>query len=244
MRFKTSDTVRRRFLGRIAHPSYVQQYMFGLQYGFTPNDSLELNYYGSHGTHMLSGNGICHSPVNPSNLPLGTQELNALVANPFYGHIATGKTGCGMDQPTIVYSHLLQPYPQYCSVSENQPNNGFSLYDAFEATYNHRFHKGLSVLVSYTFSKFLDNVEGVNSWAMTGNSSPANTYNLAAEKSVDGSDTPQSLVVSYIYDLPIGRGKAIGSGFSRKTDAVLLGGWEVTGIVTAKSGNSDRCEWK
>jgi hypothetical protein len=215
--------------------SYVQQYMLGLQYGFTPNDSLELNYYGSHGTHMLSGNGISHTQVDPTYLPLGTQVLNALVPNPFYGHIAEGKTGCGMDQPTIVYSHLLQPYPQYCSVSENQPNNGFSLYDAFEATYNHRFHKGLSVLVSYTFSKFLDNVEGVNSWAVTGNSTPANTYNLAAEKSVDGSDTPQSLVVSYIYDLPIGRGKAIGSGFSRKTDAVL-GGWEVTGIVTAKSG--------
>ena len=68
------------------------------------------------------------------------------------------------------------------------------------------------MLVSYTFSKFLDNVEGVNSWAMTGNSSPANTYNLAAEKSVDGSDTPQSLVVSYIYDLPIGRGQAIRFG--------------------------------
>jgi hypothetical protein len=215
--------------------SYVQQYMLGLQYGFTPNDSLELNYYGSHGTHMLSGNGISHTQVDPSNLPLGTQVLNNLVPNPFYGHIAAGKTACGMDQLTIVYSHLLQPYPQYCGVTENQPNNGFSLYDAFEATYNHRFHNGLSVLVSYTFSKFLDNVEGVNSWAMTGNSSPANNYNLAAEKSVDGGDTPQSLVVSYIYDLPVGRGKKFGSGFNRKVDGVL-GGWEVTGIVTSKSG--------
>ena len=46
--------------------SYVQQYMLGLQYGFTPNDSLELNYYGSHGTHMLSGNGISHTQVDPS----------------------------------------------------------------------------------------------------------------------------------------------------------------------------------
>jgi len=89
--------------------------------------------------------------------------------------------------------------------------------------------------VSYTFSKFLDNTEGLNTWAATGNSSPANTYNLAAEKSVDAGDTPQSLVVSYIYDLPVGRGKALGSNFNRKTDAIL-GGWEVTGIVSAKSG--------
>jgi hypothetical protein len=158
-----------------------------------------------------------------------------LVPNPFYGYIAPGKSTCGLDQPTIVYSHLLQPFPQFCNVTENQPNNGFSQYNALEATYNHRFHNGLSVLVSYTFSKFIDNVEGLNAWAVTGNSSPANTYSLAAEKSVDGGDTPQSLVASYIYDLPIGRGRAIGSGFNRKTNAVL-GGWEVSGIVTSKSG--------
>jgi hypothetical protein len=215
--------------------SYVQQYMFGFQYGFTPDDSLEVSYYGNHGTHMLNGNTFTHSQLNPSYLPLGANALNTLVPNPYYGHIALGQTGCGMDQPTIVYSHLLSPYPQYCSVAENQANNGFSLYNGLEATYNHRFHKGLSVLVSYTFSKFLDNVEGVNSWAVTGNASPANNYNLAAEKSVDGSDTPQSLVVSYIYDLPVGRGKPIGGHFNRKVDAVL-GGWEVTGIVSSKSG--------
>ena len=140
-----------------------------------------------------------------------------------------------MDQSTIVYSHMLQPYPQYCSVSESIAPVGFSLYNAAGVTYNHRFHNGLSVLVSYTFSKFLDNVEGTNSWALSGSNSAANSYDLAAEKSVDASDIPHSLVTSYIYDLPIGRGTAIGSNFNRKTDAVL-GGWEVSGIVTNKSG--------
>ncbi len=215
--------------------SYVQQYMFGLQYAITPDDSLEVNYFGNHGTHIINGNGINHSQLDPKYLSLGTSVLNSLVANPFSGDIAAGQSSCGLDQPTIVYSHLLQPYTQYCGVSENQPNNSFSLYNALEATYNHRFRNGLSVLVSYTFSKFLDNTEGLNTWAATGNSSPANTYNLAAEKSVDANDTPQSLVVSYIYDLPVGRGKALGSNFNHKTDAIL-GGWEVTGIVSAKSG--------
>jgi hypothetical protein len=214
----------------------VQQYMLGLQYAMTPGDSLEVNYYGNHGSHIINGNGINHSQLNPKNLSLGTSVLNGPVPNPFFGYIAAGQSSCGLDQPTIVYSHLLEPYPQYCGVGENQPNNSFSLYDALEATYNHRFRNGLSVLVSYTFSKFLDNTEGLNTWAATGNSSPANTYNLAAEKSVDAGDTPQSLVVSYIYDLPVGRGKALGSNFNHKTDAIL-GGWEVTGIVSSKSGN-------
>lgn len=217
------------------HPSgYNQQYMFGLQYAFSPNDSLEVDYNGNHGTRMLTG-GMNRSQLNPKYLSLGAQALNSQVPNPFYGHIAAGQSGCGMDQPTIVYSHLLQPYPQYCNVSENLAPVGSSSYNALEATYNHRFASGLSVLVSYTYSKFLDNVEGASNWVMRGNSSPANNYDLAAEKSVDASDTPQSLVVSYIYTLPIGKGKAIGSGFNRTTDAVL-GGWEVSGIVTDKSG--------
>jgi len=93
----------------------------------------------------------------------------------------------------------------------------------------------LNVLVSYTYSKFLDNIEGQNSWAYTSNAGPANNYNLAAEKSVDSGDVPHSLVVNYIYDLPVGRNKRFGSNFNRTTNAIL-GGWELSGITTAKSG--------
>jgi hypothetical protein len=217
------------------HPSgYVQEYLFGLQDAITKSDSLEVDYFGNHGVRMITAS-LSHSQLNPSYLSMGALALNAQVPNPFYGYIRPGQSGCGMDQPTIVQSQLLQPYPQYCSVGENVAPVGFSLYNALEATYNHRFHNGLSVLVSYTFSKFLDNVEGAQNWAVGGNSSPANNYDLAAEKSVDASNTPQSLVASYIYQLPIGTGRAIGSGFNRKTDAVL-GGWELSGIVTSRSG--------
>jgi hypothetical protein len=93
----------------------------------------------------------------------------------------------------------------------------------------------LTALVSYTYSKFLDNVEGNNSWSYAANASPANNYNLAAEKSVDGSDTPQSLVANYVYQLPIGRGRAVGNHMNRLTDA-FAGGWEVSQIATFKSG--------
>jgi Carboxypeptidase regulatory-like domain len=218
---------------------YLEQYMLGLQYGFTPNDVLELSYVGQHGVHIMSGGQtgapLSHSQLNPQYLAMGPTLLNNQVPNPFYGHIASGNSSCNLDQPTIAQSQLLQPFPQYCGVSENDSLPGFTLYDAFQANYNHRFSHGLNMLVSYTFSKFIDNVEGTASWAYVGYSTPANNYNLAAEKSVDGNDVPQSLVVNYIYDLPIGRGKEIGGGFDRKTDAVL-GGWQVTGISTFKSG--------
>ena len=89
--------------------------------------------------------------------------------------------------------------------------------------------------MSYTYSKFLDNVEGNNSWSYSGNPGPANNYNLAAEKSVDGSDIPHALVASYVYQLPVGRGKPFGSNFNRLTDAVI-GGWELSQIASFKQG--------
>jgi hypothetical protein len=52
---------------------------------------------------------------------------------------------------------------------------------------------------------------------------------------VDAGDIPQALVASYVYHLPIGRGKAVGSGMNRVADAVV-GGWELSGIATFKGG--------
>lgn len=229
---QVGDNVSSSFISRKS--SYVQQFMAGFQWGFTPNDSLEVNYVGNRGTHMMNAN-INRSQLDPKYLSMGADALNTLVPNPFYGAIAAGTSPCQLDQPKIVQAHLLSPYPQYCNVTENGPTYGFSNYNALQASYNHRFSKGLTALVSYTYSKFLDNVEGNNSWSYTGSGGPANTYNLAAEKSVDGSDTPHSLVANYIYQLPIGRGRAVGNHMSRVADAVV-GGWEVSQIVTFKQG--------
>jgi hypothetical protein len=48
-------------------------------------------------------------------------------------------------------------------------------------------------------------------------------------------DLPQTFTASFDYGLPFGRGKAFLSDSNRFVDA-LLGGWELTGIVTARSG--------
>ena len=135
---------------------------------------------------------------------------------------------------------MLSPYPQFCLTNgveqaETDAAVGFSDYNALQVNYNHRIAHGLTAMISYTYSKFLDNVEGNQTWAYNGNSGPANNYNLAAEKSVDGGDIPHALVASYIYQLPIGRGKALGSGVNRGVNAVI-GGWELSGIATFKSG--------
>ena len=115
-------------------------------------------------------------------------------------------------------------YPQYCGVSQTDAPLGQSSYNSLQVTYNHRISKGLTALVSYTYSKFIDNVEGNQSWSYNGSANwgaTANYNNIAGEKSVDAGDIPHALVASYVYNIPIGRGKAVGSGMNRIADAVV-----------------------
>lgn len=210
----------------------VVQQFFGIQEQFTPNDVLSVSYVGNHGIH-LTGPGLSRSQLNPTYLSQGTTYLNAAVPNPYYGFIAA--SNCSLNQPTVARSQLLQPFSQYCSVTETNAAYGSSNYNALQATYDHRFKDGVNIYASYTFSKFLDNTPGTNSWSNTNGAGPANVYNLAAEYAVDSNDVPHSLVVNYVYELPIGRGKKVGKNLGRAVDAAV-GGWQVSGISSFKSG--------
>lgn len=211
---------------------YVQQWMAGVEYSLTSNDLLDISYVGNHGVHVLS-QYLEWNELPVSDLALGNQ-LNQMVPNPFYGHITS--SGCGLDQKTVVEGQLLRRFPEYCSVTEAQPSVGGSNYNALQATYTHRWHSSLELNVSYTYSKFMDDVQGASGWAFPGSgSSVRNSYNLAAERSVDASDLTHSLVVNYNYELPFGKGKQFGGDWNRPVNAIL-GGWQWSGILTVHSG--------
>ncbi|MCU1225201.1 MAG: Oar protein [Edaphobacter sp.] len=211
---------------------YLHQFMLGIQYSIRNNDLLDITYVGNRGIKLSAG-FYERNQLDPKYFSLGQAALTQQVANPFYGKI-TG-TGCGLQNATVARQRLLRPFPQFCTVGEQQTLVGNSYYDALQMTYTHRFSSGFSVLASYTFSKFIDNVAGNNGWAASGPTSIRNYYNLAAEKSVDANDIPQSLVVSYIYELPVGRGRKLASGASWPVNTVI-GGWQVSGISTFKQG--------
>ena len=211
---------------------YVEQWMFGVQYSPRPSDVIDLTYVGNHGLKMILASDN-RNQLPPQYLSQTTQ-LNSQVTNPFNGHVQG--SGCGLSNPTVSSFQLLLPYAQYCdSITNTQAPVGFSNYSALQATYTHRVTAGLNVLASYTFSKFIDNVDGSTDWALATSSTIRNYYNLAAERSVDADDIPHSLVISYIYELPVGTGKKFGSHMNRAVDAAI-GGWQVSGISTFKSG--------
>ena len=60
-------------------------------------------------------------------------------------------------------------------------------------------------------------------------------YNLRAERSVSTFDIPQVLQFSYVYALPVGRGKRFGGNMNPILNGVI-GGWQLNGIWRFQGG--------
>lgn len=103
--------------------------------------------------------------------------------------------------------------------------------------YEKRFSQGLSMVAHYTFSKMLTEADvagGDVSW-LGGSSTLQSWSNLHLEKSYSAFDIPHRAVVSFDYQLPFGRGRAFGSDMHKLVNGVL-GGWEMSGILTFSQG--------
>jgi hypothetical protein len=88
-----------------------------------------------------------------------------------------------------------------------------------------RLSHGLNALISYTYSKSLDNALGAN---------PQNAANLRAEYGNSDFDARNRLVVSGVYRLPFGRGE---KWLTNGPESYLLGGWQLSGIFSIQSGH-------
>jgi hypothetical protein len=156
---------------------------------------------------------------------------NQLVPNPFYG-IITDPTSI-LSNPTVTRGQLLRPYPQYIGMNAINATEGASSYHALQASLEKRFSRGFNLLVSFTGSKLIDNT----TQAATGQTvaSVQDSTNLRAERSIDPQDVSRRLVVSGVWELPIGRGRAFGGNMNRWADGVI-GGWQLNGIGSFSSG--------
>ncbi len=140
------------------------------------------------------------------------------------------------DQFDAAPSQALRPYPQYQNVNEVSPYLGNTYYDSLQATFTKRFSAGGTILANYSWSKFLSNAESSTAAV---ESHPIglvqDNTNLRAEKSYLSFDVPHRLVVSYILDLPVGKGKRFLSHQGAAAET-LVSGWNATGINSFQSG--------
>jgi len=112
---------------------------------------------------------------------------------------------------------------------------GFSTYNALQVKFEKRFSKGLYLLNSFTFSKALDNGSQVLEEPNGNTGTPQDVNNFKADKGIGAYDQPFNNTTSFVYELPIGRGRTIGSDMNRALDA-FIGGWTLNGINTMTSG--------
>lgn len=217
------------------NPQY-QQWNFSIQRQVTSSSVVQVNYTGSKGTHLYFGGGVeSLNRLDPSYWSLGRTKLNSLVANPFYGIITDPQSR--LSQPTVTMNTLLRPYPQYTGASGSTPNIGNSIYHAVQFQFEKRFAKGMSLSGHYTISKLIDDASfsASNVGWLGGVTDVQHPSNLRLERAVSAMDVPQRLVLVFSYELPVGRGKAIGTSWSKPAN-MLLGGWEVNGLLTFSSG--------
>ena len=219
-------------------PGMVQNWDLEIQHQFTTDLILSVGYVGNHGTHLRSSVAQINN-LNPRFFPLGS-ALNAPIDS-------STATTLGINPPFQQFETLygpgniaqaLRPFPQYQSINTDccLENLGQSTYNALLAKLERRFHNGLNLLASYTYSKTLTDADSALPAfvAFSGGGSVQNSYNLNSEKALSYQDIPHTFVVSYIYELPVGKGKK----FLNKSGVVdkVLGGWQVGGVQRYQSG--------
>jgi hypothetical protein len=127
-----------------------------------------------------------------------------------------------------------RPYPLDSGPIFLGETNGTSTYHAVRAQLEKRFSAGWTLLAYYNFSKHLDNATALAD-GFGGQYFAQDPYNLRAEKGRSSDDARQRFVTSYVYELPVGKGKRWLSSARGAADAVL-GGWELAGVTTLMSG--------
>jgi hypothetical protein len=216
---------------------YFQQWSFSIERELPWSSVAEIAYSGSRGVHLGYDTMTSLQRIKQDNYSLGN-GLNTQVPNPFYG-IITDPLATVLNKPTVPRIQLLYPYPQFTSVGAwPAPPIADSIYHAIQLKFTKRYSGGLNLSGHYTFAKMFDN----NSLASSGQSflggaTPIQHYdNTKLEWSVSVRDITHRAVFDFAYELPIGRGKALGRNWVRPLD-IVLGNWQINGITTLQSGN-------
>jgi hypothetical protein len=230
-------------LSKTARPGTTQTWSLDVEQQLPGKVIVDAAYVGDHGDHLQA---FLHDPNQglPINLSRGAclqVNINDQAGNP----ACAGQAPVPSPYPGFngTVSQALRPFPQYNSAQVDTVTSadpfGVYTYHALQARIQKRYSQGLTVLASYTWSKTLTNADAEYpteaAWEANGVSGALNTYNLKVEKGLSEFDTPQSLVLSYAYQLPFGKGQR----FANTGGVVnaIVGGWQIAASQTYQSGN-------
>ena len=171
---------------------YTQSFSLNLQHALPGNIVAEIGYVGTKGTRLPG-------------------EVDGDPAPP--GNPAT-------EQQRRIYAATL---PQVTGITD-YINAFSSTYNSLQVKLEKRFSHGLQFLSTYTFSKSIDEASGS---PVTGGGD-SNSSNLVkdpfdwnADRALSAFNVKNKFVTAFNYNLPFGRGQAIGGQWNRATDAML-----------------------
>ncbi len=223
------------------HPAELLQVSFGVERQLTGKDTVEISFASTRGYDNTVSDDINHvsasaqaacDPLRGGNGKNCTQAYGSTpspgttvgyISNPFYQLTPFAASGAYYTNTTIQKINFTRPYPVFQSITANRLNGGKSWYNAGEVIYDHRTSLGLTMHVGYGYSKAL------------GSGGYVDTINRVPARGISSTDAPHRLTVSGVYQLPIGRGRALFSRMPRYADLVA-GGWQVGSIYLYQSG--------
>ena len=170
-------------------------------------------------------------------------NLHCNVPNPFYSMFQGpsaifNEPDSLYNDPQIPLINLLRPHPQFDGSFEGLPLlEAESFYNALQIRVTKRTSHYISFEGAYTLSKATDDSSsGRNAWVGgLAFDNPQELDNLKAEHSISANDATHRLALAIIGDIPVGRGRWIGSNMNRVLDGVV-GGWTLSAILTQQSG--------
>lgn len=203
---------------------YSLQWNFAVQRQLPGGWTVSAAYVGNKGTHLLGGNYNVNT-LNPVYYAQYGTKLQNQVPNPFYGKITTGT----LSGATISQSQALLPLPDYLSITTLARHGAMSIYHALQATAEHRYSHGLTLLLAYSKSKLINDSTSSDSGESTDGTFRDPIYRPYLERSLDPNDTSQNLSATGVWELPIGTP-------SHRALNVLTGGWQIQGILQWQTG--------
>jgi hypothetical protein len=220
-------------------PAMVQNFTLDWQTELAPDLILSIAYLGERGTRLRSL-VYWENSLNPAYFGLG-DALTAQLQSP-QGQatgVPTPYANFFASNQDLTVGHALLPFPQYEYINNDSylQNRGQSTYNAFTAKLDRKFRNGLNLLASYTWSKTFTDADSIQPFYSTvqAQSGTQNPYNLKGERSLSIADVPNNFVVSYLYELPVGKGKRFLGNSNRVVNAVI-GNFRVGGVQRYLSG--------
>jgi hypothetical protein len=210
---------------------------FGIQRELPGNNTLDLSYVASKGTHVYrqrDGNPpdpnlvqqlltICGSS-DPIINPLGCvpSEVSGILL--YEGGQGPNDFGI-LPFNAVANNALVQP-----SYQQSVAN---SIYNSLQLKVTHRFSHGLQVQGAYTWAHAIDNSTDPIVPGQGNRTFPRNSRNLNQDRGNSDNDVRHIAVINYLWEVPLGRGKGY---LNKGVLGRVFEGMQFSGITTAQGG--------